>query len=118
MVREGVNVIKGIVTEITEITNIKGENSYDFVSVDLGTARDPAAEILSGGASIAGKSLTVFTLDGSCSLIFNASANPEISLTALTYPSMLTFNIEYTKIFVKNTAQTGKTLKLFVGKKV
>lgn len=94
-----------------QLVEIAGDDDYDFKSYDLGDARSDT------DLSLSGYPLTVFSLDGSCSIKFNSTSKPAIPLLALTYPSMIMFDIQFTSVFLTNTVQAGKTLKLYIGKK-
>ncbi|MEW5759289.1 MAG: hypothetical protein AB1779_00815 [Candidatus Thermoplasmatota archaeon] len=89
------------------------ENSYKHKTYALDTVFTDDA------LGIAGLSLTVFKLDGTVSIKFNSKDDDEIEITALTWPSMVTFELEYTNVYLTNkTAQAGKKATLFFGKRV
>jgi hypothetical protein len=92
---------------------MKHENDYDFQSYDLNTARASPGSTLTQ----AGESLTVFELSGSCSLRFNGTAKPAVLVNELTYPQMIVFDSTYTNVYLQNTSQSGKTVKLYFGKR-
>lgn len=103
-------VKRGTSTEFKAV-EIVGEDDYDFQSYDLGDARTDT------DLSLSGYSLTIFSLDGSCSIKINASTKPAIPLEVLTWPSMVVFELQFTAVFLSNTLQSGKTLKLYIGEK-
>lgn len=103
-------VKRGANTEF-KVVEIAGEDDYDFQSYDLGDARSDT------NLSLSGYSLTIFSLDGSCSIKFNSSTKPAIPLEKLTWPSMVVFELQFTAVFLTNTSQSGKTLKLYIGEK-
>lgn len=90
---------------------IVGEDDYDFGSYDLGDARTDTA------LNVSGYSLTVFSLDGSCSIKFNLTSKPAIPLEALTWPVMVVFELQFTNIYLTNTSQSGKAIRFYAGKK-
>jgi hypothetical protein len=92
---------------------IKKEDDYDFQSYDLNTGRASPGSTLGQ----TGESLTVFELSGSCSLRFNGTAKPAVPVNELTYPQMVVFDRAYTNVYLQNTSQSGKTLKLHFGKR-
>lgn len=112
-------IVKGVDTRFktVEVANvletISAEDDYDFQSYDLNTTRASPGSTL----SIAGESLTVFELSGSCSIRFDGTAKPAILVNELTYPQMIVFARTYTAVYLQNTAQAGKTLKLYAGKR-
>lgn len=81
------------------------ENDYDYVEIDLGTARVDAALGLSG------TSLVVKDLTGTASIRFNSVAKPLVPLA-----KGEVYRIKFTEIYLTNTAQAGQSLKLFIGK--
>ena len=92
---------------------VKKENDYDFQTYDLNTVRASPGSTL----GVAGESLTIFTLSGSCSLRFDGTAKPAIPIEELTYPSMIVFDRQFTNAYLTNSAQSGKSLKLYIGKR-
>lgn len=90
---------------------IAGEDDYDVQSYDLSTVRSDVA------LGLEGTSLTVFSLDGTCSIKFNSTSKPAIPLQKLTWPTMVLFDIEFSNIFLTNTSQSGKTLTIAIGKR-
>lgn len=112
-------IVKGANTRFktVEVANVletvSAEDDYDFQSYDLNTARASPGSTL----GVAGESLTVFELSGSCSIRFNGTAKPAILVNELTYPQMVVFERTYTDVYLQNTAQAGKALKLYVGKR-
>ena len=95
------------------LETISAEDDYDFQSYDLNTTRASPGSTLGQ----AGESLTVFELSGSCSLRFNGTAKPAILVNELTYPQMVVFERTYTNVYLQNTSQSGKTVKLYFGKR-
>jgi len=95
------------------LETISAEDDYDFQSYDLNTARASPGSTLGQ----AGESLTVFELAGSCSLRFDGTAKSAILVNELTYPQMIVFERTYTDVYLQNTSQSGKTLKLYFGKR-
>lgn len=110
-----VGVIEAGTVKISNIPSdyIKKEDDYDFQSYDLNTTRASPGSVV----GIAGESLTVFELSGSCSLRFNGTAKPAILVNELTYPQMIVFDTRYTNVYLQNASQSGKTLKLYFGKR-
>jgi len=112
-------VVKGADTRFksVEVANvletISAEDDYDFQSYDLNTARASPGSTL----DIAGESLTVFSLSGSCSLRFDGTAKPAMLLDELIYPQMIVFERSYTNVYLQNTSQADKKLKLYFGKR-
>ena len=92
---------------------IKKEDDYDFQSYDLNTGRASPGSTLTQ----AGESLTVFELSGSCSLRFNGTAKAAILVNELTWPQMVVFDRTYTNVYLQNASQSGKTVKLYFGKR-
>jgi hypothetical protein len=92
---------------------MKQEDDYDFQSYDLNTARASPGSTL----GVAGDSLTVFELSGSCSLRFDGTSNPDILVNELTWPQMVVFGRTYTNVYLQNASQSGKTVKLYFGKR-
>ncbi|MCK4241521.1 MAG: hypothetical protein KAX30_07845 [Candidatus Atribacteria bacterium] len=90
---------------------IAGESDYDFQSYDLGDSHSDTA------LDLAGSSLTIWGLDGSCSVKFDSDVNPSIPLQPLSWPAMVVFERDFTNIFLTNAIQAGKTLKIYVGEK-
>jgi hypothetical protein len=85
-------------------------NTYSVVTIDLGTERATLTEY-----PVAGFAMTVYKCDGTFELKLGDIATDTITVEALTYPSMLVFDrVEFSKFFVKNTAQTGKKAVLIV----
>ena len=112
---ETVGVIESGTVNVSNIPSdyMKSEDDYDFQSYDLNTARASPGSTLGQ----AGESLTVFELSGSCSLRFNGTAKAAILVNELTYPQMVVFERTYTNVYLQNTSQSGKTLKLYFGKR-
>jgi len=78
-------------------------NTYRVETLDLGTARDKAELALEGFA------LTVFKSEGTIKLRFNARSEDEVTIEELTFPEMVVFDwLEFNKVFVTNTVQSGK----------
>jgi hypothetical protein len=113
---ETVSVIESGTVKVSNMPSdyTKPENDYDFQSYDLNTGRASPGSTLGQ----AGESLTVFELSGSCSLRFNGTAKPAIPVNELTYPQMVVFERTYTNVYLQNTSQSGKTVKLYFGKRV
>lgn len=85
-------------------------NTYSVVPVDLGVARPSLEQFEVGGFA-----LTVFSCNGTFELKIGEKATDTITITALTYPAMLTFDrIDFDKFFIRNTAQAGRTAVLIV----
>jgi hypothetical protein len=85
-------------------------NTYSVVTVDLGTERASLAEY-----PVAGFAMTVYKCDGTFELKLGDIATDTITVEPLTYPSMLVFDrVEFSKFFVKNTAQAGREAILIV----
>lgn len=103
-------VTRGLYTEF-KVVEIAGEDDYDFRSYDLGFLRADVALGLSGS------SLTIWILDGSCSIRFSVVTKPSIPILSVIWPTMLVFDRSFTDIFLSNAAQVGKTLKIYIGKK-
>ena len=93
-----------------EIVNVAAEDDYDFQSYDLGNARSGTA------LSLAGASLTIWELNGACEIEFNSTSKPAIPLAAITWPAMITFERDFTNVYLTNTSQASKTLKIYIGK--
>jgi len=78
-------------------------NAYRVETLDLGKARDKAELALEGFA------LTVFKCTGTIKLRFNARSEDEITIEELTYPEMIFIDwLEFRKVYVSNTAQSGE----------
>lgn len=89
------------------------DNAYEMKSVDLGVLRAGLTEVWAGSA----RTLIIWELDGDCSISFDAASN-EIPLKSRPVGDRDGWSREYVKIFVKNVAQVGKTLLMYIGKKV
>ncbi len=81
------------------------ENDYDYVEIDLGTARTDAALGLSG------TSLTVKDLTGTASVRFNSTTKPLVPLA-----KGEVYQVRFAEVYLTNAAQDGQSLKLFVGR--
>lgn len=113
MIKKGVDTRFKIVEVANVLETISAEDDYDFKSYDLNTARTSPGSTL----GIAGDSLTVFALSGSCHIRFDGTAKPAISLEVLTWPSMVVFERAYTNVYLQNSSQAGSFLKLYAGKR-
>jgi len=82
------------------------ENDYIFREYDLGIARTDVA------LGIAGSSLTIKKLTGEASIKFNDTAKDSIPLAEKEI-----YDIEFTEIFLTNTAQAGLILQIYVGRR-
>jgi hypothetical protein len=91
------------------------ENDYDIAVVDLGVERLEPTMVyqFSGGTLL---STTITALDGMCSIGFNDPGNPLMPLSPLTYPQTICFIFTHSSIYIQNTQQTGKLLKLWIGR--
>ena len=86
------------------------ENDYSFSTYGLGATRDNV------DLSLSGESVTIFKLQGSCSIRLNGTAHDPIELNQLTWPSMVVFDMTFTNLYLTNTSQAG-TLTLHIGKR-
>jgi hypothetical protein len=85
-------------------------NTYSVVNIDLGTARTTLTEYAIGGFA-----MTVFKCTGTMDLQIGDVTTDVITIEPLTYPSMLVIDrMEFTRFFIRNTAQTGKQAVLIV----
>lgn len=103
-------VKKSASTEFKAVEVVQ-EQDYDFQSFDLGILRNNAQ------LDISGSSLTIWTLDGSCSMRFDVVTKPLIPFTSFVWPSMIVFDRAFTNIYLTNAIQAGKTLTVHFGKK-
>lgn len=93
------------------VVEVAGEDDYVFETYDLGDARTDTP------LSLSGTSLTLWKLTGTCKLRFGSATNPQITIAAIKWPVMITFDFTFTEIYLSNTAQGGTELQLFIGKK-
>jgi len=85
-------------------------NTYSVVNIDLGTARPTLTEYAIGGFA-----MTVFKCTGTMDLQIGDVTTDVITIEPLTYPSMLVIDrMEFTRFFIRNTAQAGKQAVLIV----
>jgi len=85
-------------------------NTYSVVNIDLGTARPTLTEYAIGGFA-----MTVFKCDGTLDIRIGDVTTDVITIEPLTYPSMLVIDrMEFTRFFIRNTAQAGKQAVLIV----
>lgn len=91
------------------------DNDYDVLNVDLTAAHvAPGTELLVGGSSVAGRNWSVVDMTGACQLKMNANTEDPIDLTnGFSLSGFL-----FTKLFIVNTAQLNKVLKLYVGRRI
>jgi len=92
------------------------ENGNEIVTVDLGTERATATSVASIDPGIGWyMSATIWSLDGSCQMQLDTSdLSPVLGASnAMQGPVQ-----RFSSIKIKNTAQTGKTLVLWLGKAV
>jgi hypothetical protein len=85
-------------------------NTYSVVNIDLGTARPTLTEYAIGGFA-----MTVFKCTGTLDIRIGNITTDVITIEPLTYPSMLVIDrMEFTRFFIRNTAQAGKQAVLIV----
>jgi len=124
MVKLGQRIIKAIKLEVSKLLDTTGKqinpatedtlakrrpNDYDVVDVDLGTARDNVAMGWSG------IQLQIIRKGGTFSLRFNSTAKPEIRDTDLADGDLI--DMEFTEVYLTNSAQAGVTLRAIVFKR-
>lgn len=85
------------------------ENDYDVQTINLGTARSAPGTAL----GISGTSLSVVALTGSAEIKFNSTSKPAIPLLGGEV-----WVLDFTEVYLINTAQPGTQLVLWVGKRV
>jgi len=103
MIKRGVN------TEFKTV-EVAGEDEYALETISLGTAHTNSA------LGLDGLSLTVFRLDGTASIRFDGTAHDDIPLEPLVWPAMVVFERRFDNIYLTNTVQSGKSLRLYAGK--
>jgi hypothetical protein len=85
-------------------------NTYSVVTIDLSTARLTLTEYAIGGFA-----MTVFKCTGTMDLQIGDVTTDVITIEPLTYPEMVVIDrMEFTRFFVRNTAQAGKEAVLIV----
>ena len=85
-------------------------NNYIVVTLDLSTARSEFET-----SSVWGQAVTVYRCTGTFDLKLGDKAMDTITITPLVYPAMLVFDkVEFSKFFVRNTAQPGSEATLIV----
>lgn len=100
------------------VVEVQEENEYIMVTIPLNVARLVPTQILYGGNPITGRSMTVWSNQGTFNLRFTNAAHDTIPVGPLTYPAMITFVREITDIYVDNAAQGNVQAILYVGKRV
>jgi len=95
------------------IVEIEEENDYVMVPIDLSAAHADTS------LGVAGRSVAIYLSAGVWSFKFDTAAHDVIPVTALTFPSMITFVREFTDILVTNNAQApGTAALLYVGQRI
>lgn len=95
------------------------ENEYIMVTVDLSVDRPVPTEILYGGSSITGRSLTVWSNNGEFELFFTDASHDPIPHKPMMWPAQITFVREISGILVRNATQNPGTVAVFyVGRRV
>ena len=89
---------------------VAGEDEYALETVSLGVAHTNEA------LGIDGQSLTVYRLDGTASIRFDGTAHSDIPLEPLEWPAMVVFDRRFDNVYLTNTVQSGKVIRLYVGK--
>jgi len=100
--------LKDVKTEITPLP-IKA-NTYSVLTIDLETERSTLTEY-----PVSGFALTIYKNDGTFDLKIGDIPTDTITIDPLTYPSMILFDrIDFDRLWIRNTAQTGKQAILIV----
>jgi len=85
-------------------------NTYSVVTIDLGTERAQLTEY-----PVAGFAITVFKCTGTFDLKIGDITTDAITIEPLTYPETIVIDrIDFTQLFIRNTAQAGKEAVLIV----
>ena len=97
------------------------ENEYIMVPIDLGVDRSAApAEIFWPGMAdnVWGRSLTIWTCNGTCELYYTDAAHDAVPIKPLSWPAMISFVRTFQHILIKNDPQADKELLLYIGRHV
>lgn len=106
---KGKNMIKRGPNTRFETVEIAGEDEYTLKTVSLGTAHTNEA------LGIEGQSLTIFRLDGTASIRFDGTAHDDIPLLPIEWPAMVIFERQFNNVYLSNTIQSGKAIRLYAG---
>jgi hypothetical protein len=88
------------------------DNTYKCLAVDLGVARAAPGLLF----LFAGRNLSIVSTDGNFILKFNTNASDAIPQTPSDHGSFE--NTEFTRFYIENLAQPGKTAHIYIGQKV
>lgn len=95
------------------------ENEYWMSRWDLGPDNPVFVEVLHPPESLSGWSLTVWRCSGQCEIAFDSAAHDPIPLRPfLLWPMQITFQREFSRLYIRHPPQPGRFIEFYVGRRV